>query len=217
MAARIKYNYPIDPKMILIFRDPTERTYSWYWNMVREGKESLSFEDALIAEEKRFQENFNDLQSQGSMVYGYIRGSQYASLLQPFLERFPIENFHFILHEDLHLDLDQTMAGVLEFLGLSSNNRFFQSITSNSAALPRSKNFHRWLRKQSAWREHLKPIIPLKTRYIIKEKLIKINLRATSYPKIDPETETKLRMKFKNEVLELQKIIGRDLSAWLPK
>lgn len=217
VAPRLHVLYPDGPKMIILLRDPAERAYSWYWNMIREGREELAFEAALQAEQDRLRENDAEFRHMGAMIFGYLRGSSYTALLAPFLKVFPKEKFHFILYEDLRNDLNHSMVKVMDFLGLPPLNREFLPVTRNVAALPRSMNFQRWLRKQSAWREQLKAILPMKFRHSIKQQLIKLNLRPAPYEKMAPEIEVYLRNLFADEILDLQDIIGRDLSAWLPK
>jgi hypothetical protein len=59
VSARIHAVYASQPiKFLVILRNPIQRAYSWYWNMVSEGRESLSFLDALLAEERRIRENW---------------------------------------------------------------------------------------------------------------------------------------------------------------
>jgi hypothetical protein len=216
VAPRLAQAYPEPPKMIVMLRDPVARAYSWYWNMVREGNETLPFEEALACEKDRLQANRTELEKQGSMKFGYVQGSRYATQLKPFLDIFPRENFHFILHEDLQESLPNTMKQVLAFLGLDVEQRHFGSLQSNPAAMPRSMTLQRWLRKQSTWREWLKPIIPIKLRYRMKEKLLQMNLRESSYPPINPETAAELRDQLADEVIQMQDIIQRDLRGWLP-
>ncbi len=50
--ARIARFVP-DIKLVITLRDPVERAWSHYWNEVGKGRESLSFEDALAAEDSR--------------------------------------------------------------------------------------------------------------------------------------------------------------------
>jgi hypothetical protein len=216
VAQRLAQAYDEPPKMIVLLRDPVERAYSWYWNMVREGNETLSFEEALACEAERLETNRGMFEKQGSMKYGYIQGSRYASLLTPFLDTFPREQFHFVLYDELKDDLQIIMPGVLQFLGLENGERRFEQVQSNPAAMPRSMNLQRWLRRQSTWREWLKPIIPIKARYQMKEKLLQINLRESSYPPINPQTAAKLRDQLVDEVRQLQEVIRRDLRGWLP-
>jgi hypothetical protein len=214
VAGRIRNTYSIDPKFIVILRDPVKRAYSWYWNMVREGIENLSFEDAIKTEDARIHENFLELYQQGSMIYGYIRGGCYASQLEPFLSLFPKECFHYILQEDLQQNISGTMHKLLDFLGYDHNHSDFANTRKNYAALPRSKTLQRWLRRQSPVREWLKRIIPIQSRYKIKENLIRLNLRAVSYPNMKHETEIFLRQNFDDEIDRLEHMINRDLSSW---
>ena len=217
VAPRLRSLYPDGPMMIVLLRDPTERAYSWYWNMIREGRENLAFEAALQAEEERLQKNDQEFRQLGAMIFGYVRGSCYAQLLEPFLESFPKKNFHFILYEDLRHNLNRTMQDLTAFLGMPPQDREFQPVASNVSALPRSMSFQRWLRKQSVWRETLKTILPMEFRHSLKLQLIKMNLRPAPYVEMTPETEVYLRNLFADGILDLQDIIGRDLSAWLPK
>jgi hypothetical protein len=216
VAPRLAQVYDKPPKMIVLLRDPVARAYSWYWNMVREGNETLSFEEALACESERLKINRAALEKQGSMKFGYVQGSRYATQLRPFLDTFPRENFHFILHEDLQDKLPNTMQQVLAYLGLSDEGRDFDDVQSNPSAMPRSMNLQRWLRRQSTWREWLKPVIPIKIRYRMKEKLLQMNLRESSYPPINPKTAIMLRDQLADEVIQLQDIIQRDLTGWLP-
>ena len=215
-APRLAQAYDEPPKMIVLLRDPVNRAYSWYWNMVREGNETLSFEEALACEAERLQTHQGMLEKQGSMKYGYVRGSRYATQLKPFLDSFPRENFQFILYDELKDDPQTTLQVVLQFLELENTQRRFEQVQSNPAAMPRSMNLQRWLRRQSTWREWLKPLIPIKIRYRIKEKLLQMNLRESSYPPINPKTATALREQLASEVRQLQDIIQRDLTRWLP-
>jgi hypothetical protein len=216
VAPRLKQAYPEAPKMIIVLRDPVSRAYSWYWNMVREGNETLSFEAALEAEDSRLKTQHNMLQAKGSMLYGYVRGSQYLNQIRHFMEFFSKDRFLFILHEDLSSTrLADTLGKVKEFFGLSEYEVPTQSTFSNPASLPRSMSLQRWLRHQSAFREYLKRFIPYRVRYFAKENLIRLNLRQTTYPQMGENTRQQLQSRFAGEIMALQELLGRDLSGWL--
>jgi hypothetical protein len=203
-------------KFIVIFRDPVRRAYSWYWNMVKEGREELPFEAALEQEARRLHENNANLQRTGVMTYGYVRGSSYASALQPFLDIFPHRDFLFLLQENLNQDFSETMRGLLEFLELDPSI-LPRPISSNPASLPRSRRMQDFLRRQSGFREFLKGVFPLRLRNPVKTALLQFNARPVEYPNLDPVLEAKLRVRFAPEVRRLEKMIDRDLSAWLPE
>ena len=103
VAPRIRQIYEMNEiKFVVILRDPVKRAYSWYWNMVKEGMEELTFELAIKEEDHRLKDNQNTLQKTGAMTYGYIKGGCYSTALQPFLDNFPRQDFIFILQEDLN-------------------------------------------------------------------------------------------------------------------
>jgi sulfotransferase family protein len=214
VAPRIKDVYGERPvKFIVSFRDPVSRAYSWYWNMVREGREELDFDEALRVEEGRLEQNRYELYQLGSMVYGYSAGSRYVSLLQPYLELFSPENFFFVFQDDLKYRANETCEEVFEFLGIESSTRINTS-NSNPAAMPRSRLLHKTLRRRSLLKEFVKPFIPTRVRRPMKSKLIRANLKETPYVPLDPQLAHELRLSYKTEIEELEKITGRDLASW---
>ncbi len=214
VAPRIKEVYGDRPvKFIVSFRDPVSRAHSWYWNMVREGREDLSFEEALRVEEFRLEQNRNELYQLGSMVYGYSAGSRYASLLQPYLELFPAESFFFVFQDDLKSRVDETCANIFGFLGIGSSIQISSS-NSNPAAMPRSRLLHKTLRQRSLLKQFIKPFMPGRVRRRLKSKVMQANLQKTPYAPLDPHLARELRLGYRTEIEKLEKITGRELSSW---
>jgi hypothetical protein len=214
VAPRIKEVYGERPvKFIVSFRDPVSRAYSWYWNMVREGRENLDFDEALRVEERRLAQNRNELYQLGSMVYGYDAGSRYASLLQPYLELFSAEDFFFVFQDDLKDRANETCEEVFEFLGIQTST-LTNTSNSNPAAMPRSRLLHKTLRQRSLLKEFVKPFIPGRVRRRLKSKVMQVNLKETPYVSLDPQLAHELRLSYRTEIEKLEKITGRELSSW---
>jgi hypothetical protein len=214
VAPRIKEVYGERPvKFIVSFRDPVSRAYSWYWNMVREGREELTFDEALRAEECRLKQNRYKLYQLGSMVYGYSAGSRYASLLQPYVELFSPENFFFVFQDDLKSRANKICEEMFKFLGIESSTQINIS-NSNPASMPRSRRLHKTLRQRSLLKEFIKPFIPSRVRHTLKSKLLQVNLKETPYVPLDPQLAHELRRSYRTEIEKLEKIAGRDLSSW---
>ena len=214
VAPRIKEVYGERPvKFIVSFRDPVSRAYSWYWNMVREGREELDFEEALRVEEYRLEETRSELYQLGSMVYGYSAGSRYASLLQPYVELFSAEDFFFVFQDDLKSRVNETCANIFEFLGIESSVQISSS-NSNPAAMPRSRLLHKTLRQHSLLKEFIKPFMPGRVRRRLKSKMMQANLKETPYMPLDPQLDRELRLSYRTEIEKLEKITGRELSSW---
>jgi sulfotransferase family protein len=214
VAPRIKEVYGERPiNFIVSFRDPVSRAYSWYWNMVREGREDLDFEEALRVEESRLEQYRDELYQLGSMVYGYSAGSRYASLLQPYLELFSPENFFFVFQDDLKSRVSETCKEIFEFLGIESSTQIDTS-SSNPAAMPRSRVLHKTLRRRSPFKEFIKPFIPVGIRRPLKSKMLQANLKETPYVPLDPQLAHELRLSYRTEIENLERITGRNLSSW---
>ena len=217
VAPRIKSVYGERPvKFIVTFRDPVSRAYSWYWNMVREGREELDFGEALRVEEHRLKQNRNELYQLGSMIYGYSAGSRYASLLQPYLKLFSAEYFFFVIQDDLKCRLHETCANIFEFLEIESSIQISSS-NSNPAAMPRSRLLHKTLRHRSLLKESIKPLVPGRVRRRLKSKIMQANLKETPYTPLNPQLADELRLSYRTEIEKLEKITGRELSSWKPK
>jgi hypothetical protein len=214
VAPRIKEVYgEIPVKFIVSFRDPVSRAYSWYWNMVREGREDLDFDEALRVEELRLKQNRHELYQLGSMVYGYSAGSRYASLLRPYLELFSLENFFFVFQDDLRSRVNETCEEIFKFLGIDSSIQINTS-NSNPAAMPRSRLLHKTLRRRFRFKELIKPFMPNRVRRPLKKKVMQVNLKETPYVPLDPQLAHELRLSYRTEIEKLEKITGRELSSW---
>jgi hypothetical protein len=217
VAPRIKEAYRERPvRFIVTFRDPVSRAYSMYWNMVREGIEDLNFDEALRVEGRRLEQYRNELYQTGSMAYGYSAGSRYASLLQPFLELFSPESFFFVLQDDLKFRPIETCAEIFEFLGVESSIEVNLS-NSNPAAMPRSRLLHKALRRRPLFQEFIKPFIPNRIRRVrrsLKSKIMEANLKETPYVPLYPQLAHELRLGYRTEIDELERITGRELSSW---
>jgi hypothetical protein len=214
VAPRIKDVYgERSVRFIVSFRDPVSRAYSWYWNMVREGRENLDFDEALRVEESRLEQNRYELYQRGSMVYGYSAGSRYASLLEPYLELFSPENFFFVFQDDLKSRVNETCEEIFKFLGIESSIQINTS-NSNPAAMPRSRLLHKILRQRFLVKEFIKPFMPIGVRRLLKKKMMKVNLEETPYAPLDSRLAHELRPTYRAEIEKLEKITGRKLSSW---
>lgn len=215
VSPRIKETYNNrPPKFIVILRNPIERAYSWYWNMVSEGREKLSFLDALLAEESRIRDNWTELEYFGWMKYGYFRGGCYASQIQNFFENFPKDRFYILLQEDLIRDQRTSMKNIFNFLGVNPKFDITPGL-SNPSAAPRIRSLHMLIRNPSQFKDFLKPFLPDRFRHEIKSMILKNNIKRFRYPEMESRAYSYLKEKFAFEIASLSVIIERDLSHWI--
>jgi hypothetical protein len=102
-----------DARAIVLLRDPVERAWSHWRERTRRGVESMSFEDALAAEEERTATSSGARKAD----FAYVGQGLYADLLPPWQAAFG-ERLLVVVSEDLFADPASTYARVLGFLGL---------------------------------------------------------------------------------------------------
>ena len=214
VSARLKQVYGDEPvKFIVILREPVQRAHAWYWNMVKEGQETLPFVAALKAEEQRIAADWAELESHGSMRYGYFRGGRYASQIRAYLNDFPMEHFHILLLEDLQRDPAAALKKISAFLGVQADFEF-KPVQSNASAAPRSRGLHQLIRRPSQVKGLAKHLMPFHLRHRLKTLLLKLNQREFQYPEIEADAYQYLKSRFAPEIPELSALIQRDLSGW---
>jgi len=110
VAQRVKKLIPTI-KLIIILRNPIDRAYSQYTHEVRNKNESLSFEDAIIAESSRLKDkSFTEVDR---MIFSYLDRGKYASQIKTWLKYFPKKQIKIIPFGNI-IKTDE----IFDFLGL---------------------------------------------------------------------------------------------------
>ena len=110
-------------RLVAVLRDPVDRAYSHYQHEVALGREPLSFEDALSAEEERTRGEVERLIadprafSRAWWGHTYTARGLYAEQLERWLAAFPREQLVVVTTEELGERPQETYASILAFLG----------------------------------------------------------------------------------------------------
>ena len=112
-----------DVRLVALLRDPVDRAYSQYQYEVSLGREPLTFEDALAAEEERVRGEVERLVadprafSRAWWDHTYAARGLYAEQLERWLAVFPPEQLLVAATEDLGARPEETYSSILAFLG----------------------------------------------------------------------------------------------------
>jgi hypothetical protein len=112
-----------EAKLIALVRNPVDRAFSHYQHEVALGREPLSFEDALEAEDERLRGEEERMLADPAYFshawwnYTYRARGRYTEQLQRWLALFAREQLLVVPSEDLLGEPERTHAQVLEFLG----------------------------------------------------------------------------------------------------
>lgn len=103
-------------KHILLLRNPVDRCYANYQNVVRTKNEPLTFEEALEREREKYLGQYSaDLKY---LTYSYLGRSMYITQLENLLQYFPREQLLILDSRKLESDTLEMLERVFEFLEL---------------------------------------------------------------------------------------------------
>ncbi len=210
-AERIERYVP-GAKSIALLRNPADRAYSAFLYAVRIGVEPLTdFAQALREEPLRMRIGWH-------YVFHYRSRGLYYQQLKRFYEVFGRERLGVWLYEDIREDPASVAQSVFRFLEVDDTFASDTSSRHNPAGVPASVSARAAIRATDkavgVLRKVLAPtsgILPLafKMRRVVQSRVL------TEPPPIDPELREGLLEGYKEDILRLQELIGRDLSTWL--
>ena len=209
-AQRIRQTLP-QSRLIAILRQPAERAYSNYTFMRQHNIEpEASFEVALSQEEARAQAGWYP------GIY-YKKNGYYHAQLAVYYSLFPPEQIKVVLNEDLRNAPQAVLRDLFQFLDVDEN--FTPEIQrSNVTLLPKNGRLHHLSTHPARIRERI-PFFPAPVHRVIVSALRSIDAKFNLVPPppLDPETRARLTEEYREDILKLQDLIGRDLSHWLTR
>ena len=205
------HHYLPNAKLIAILRDPAERAYSDYimrhYLMRRRTKVPGSNEQEIVAEVAKITQD------------GWIVNTgYYSTLLQRYFDLFEREKIRVYLFEDLKSNPDALMADIFQFIGVNKNHTIDYSVSVyNKSGIPKNEAFYNLINNfRILSNKKLLPLLPV----ILYNNFYKIyvNLRNRNLakaPKLPIEIRQQLIEVYREEILQLQDLLKRDLSEWL--
>ncbi len=202
-AARIASVIP-KVKLIWIFRNPTERTYSEYWHVVRKGTEKRTFEELIFDNDKSI------LEPKKSR---YIERSMYYRHVQNFLEFFPKKNMYFTTFEKYTNNPQQIVSEIFDFLKVDLDFIIDPSIKKNETILPKNRSIQFILDKlRNIGKKYVNSDGYIANFY---RKTVKLNQKKINgYPKMNSITKKKLDDYFVEKNQLLMSLTGLNFSEW---
>lgn len=194
-----------DARIIVLLRDPVERAHSAFLYQRRDAYEMCStFEEAPAEEPGRIAAGWH---------YGWHYRDQghYYRNLAPYYEHFGAGKIRVFLTEDLARDPNAMLADAYRFLGVDDSFRPDMRRRHNRSGVPRSRLAQRVLTKPHPVKEAMKKVVPEEWGHRVIERLLPANL---ARPPLLPETRSELVAGYEDDVRQLERLTGRDLSAW---
>lgn len=205
VAKHLSTTYP-SMRVVVILRDPADRAYSNWLQMVRDGHEDLSFRDALEAERDRVELNW-------VWWFYYLQRGFYAKQLKPFFEHLPSEQLLILTYDQLQHDPFGLVKEVCRFLDLPvpSPTTDFR-VRVNESGVPRSQVHSAFHRALATWPSpKVRRLLPRTVRSFARKG---VDSMALARPAMSAEDKRFLRGVYRPDIEELERLTGLDLAAW---
>lgn len=204
------HHYIPDAKLIAILRQPADRLFSRFMHLARENRTpTKNFSDCL--DRNTIWWSRNDL----------IREGFYADNLESYFRLFPRENIRVYLYEDLQREPLKVMREIYELIGVDPEFRPDVSLRYNESGLIRNRFLNK-IYGQGGWISRgLQKWFPglyqkLRANLSLKKKMISLRRRNLEKKQMDPAIRKALTLDvYRDDILRLEKLLGRDLSHWL--
>ena len=193
-----------DARIIAVLRHPADRAYSNYLHCVQVGREPLgSFAEALQAEQSRMRDKWGPL-------WYYKHKGFYHAQVKRYFDTFGRGHVGVWLYEDLRNDPLGTLREVFRFLDIDERFVPDASMEYNPSGVPRVGRLYKGVRTLTARNPALvERVLPARVRGYVKRRIL------VKPPPFPPEVRRQLTYSYKEDILRLQDLIGRDLSIWL--
>jgi hypothetical protein len=195
-----------DIKIMIILRNPVDRAYSAY-NFVHLNNpdEKYTFEEALEKEDERWNDG-------SSLFMQYKRMGLYSSAVQSYLDNF--KQVHIMWYDEFRKNPAEVLKGVFQFLDIDPNVPIDYARVWNKGGKRWKNPVLRWLfMSDNIFKKGYKIFFPKRKGVRTNEFFTQKFMEKTE--PMNPETRKKLIEFFREDVLKLQQITGKDLSSWL--
>ena len=184
--------------IIIVLRNPIDPAYSSYLYHIRDGRENLSFEDALDAEEERRAANW-------AWGWFYVEGGLYAEQVKAYTDNF--EQVLILLFEE-DVVTDKATSKVLNFLNLEPFPQGPDNIHVNISGYPQNHWLHRLMTDELVVRK-VKNVVKATPLYSLSKRLYQ-KLMEANLKKVEMASQTRqmLKEKFQDDVALLAEYTG---------
>ncbi len=187
-------------RFIIVLRDPVARLFSHYRMNCEFHLEPLALMEAVAAEEERHAQGWG-------WDWRYVGIGRYASQVKRYYDLFGRDAVKVVLYDDYAAKPLKVFSEICTHIGVDPGFTPDMSARQKVAYAPRLAAVDRWLQWPSNSRAKIEAITPASLTRRVKRFVRKIN--ATEPPKFNPELRAPLFAKFKDDIGELQDVLGR--------
>lgn len=190
-------------KIVINLRNPVDRAFSQYLQMVTLGSVRWSFREQIEANLRRQPQQFG-------AWWPLLEFGRYHEQVTRYLTEFPRSQIHISLYEDLEREPGRLMSDLFTFLGVDPGFSADVSSRHHEPQVPRLPGIVHLLKRWGTW-PRLRSLTPPPLR----PRLRTLLLRSRASLAMEPADRAFLSDYYRDDVVKLANLLGRDLTAWL--
>lgn len=195
-----------DAKIVILLRNPVDRSFSAYNHMRARGVEHLStFESAVAGDAK-------PIGTEWLAMAPYKDGSRYAAQVKRYLTAFGLDQVLIIKFDDFILDPISVANEVLKFIGLQPLNDDVKLEQINKTHIIYNPLVRQILINQRFGIKTLRRLLPARIRGRLREHLVA--KFAAPQGLISDDIKDRLTQEFLPDILELEALTGLSFEDW---
>jgi hypothetical protein len=202
--------YAPDMKLIAILRNPAERAFSHYRQLIRDGREPITdFGRALEEEGTRIRDYWWP-------DFHYVQLGLYHAQLKRYYDLFGRDQIRIFLYEDWNSNPFGVAQNIFGFLGV--NDTFVPEVTVryNASGIPKNEALHLFLQRLRLIRPVFERLVPKRQHQLLLRIGSHIHNHNLTRAPLAPDVRRRVIDEyFREDISKLQHLIQRDLSAWL--
>ncbi len=190
-----------DVKIIICLRNPIERAFSAYNNLLRDSREKLSFYEGLMKENERIENNYD-------WMWHYTNGGFYSDGITNFKNHF--KDVELVFFDDLIKSPEKVVQRIFTFLNVDSSYKVDLSKKYSVSGKPKNlifKTLSSRIGFFSDFRKIIIRLVPRKYLEIFASYMFKKN-------NIDEKSRKFLKSIFYKEIQLVSKLTNRNLINW---
>ena len=191
-AKRIRETIP-NAKLVASLRNPADRAFSGFLMRWRRG-------DAVMGIEQEF-----------SPQASHVKEGFYYERLKRYFDAFPRDQIKICIFEDFKQDPTGTVVDLFEFLGVDASFVPDTSTRHNTAGVPKRRWLNRFFYHPPLVRT-AKAMLPESMQGKVKQFRQRNQSKPPAFP---AEQRAELLDLYRQDILQLESLLDRDLSAWL--
>ncbi|MBZ2168431.1 sulfotransferase family protein [Marinobacter sp. F4216] len=207
------YNHNPNAKIVVILRNPVEAAHSFHSQLLYTQDETeRDFESAwrLIGNRQHGEGIPNVCKS--PKVLNYREVFAYSDQLKRVYSYFPLGQVKVFFYDDLKKENESVTSELCKFLEI-------EPLTSDNAIInPNQVNRFPWisriLRHPPSWLKTLKRALIGKGHTKLYDVILDLNTIKGPREPMKPSFKRELEVEFRDEIVELEELLARDLSAW---